>query len=512
MLLIISLLLHLFPIEKEPFDAHCPTIVETVEGNLLSIWKGGVGEGLSSVDMKESSLWASWYQEDQWSDPQVLMEFSSLVWNPVLYQYPEGALYLFYREGDDPRHTVGYMTKSLDGGRSFEQPTPLPNGFFGPTKGRPVLDSQGFLVIGSSIEVEGATALMIDLFDPRENTWSKMTSLSLPNEPFGAIEPVLFYTKEGNLKLFCRDRGPKVGRKGYVWEAISYDEGRSWSSLKPTCLPNCDAPVEVVDLGKERHLLFYHPSHTARDSLRVALSKDDGETFVTLFDVNGEFPSAIKSKEGRIHLVNAFYPEGMDQRRIQHISFDLGVSEMHTIVVGSTNKIKLAAVEEVLCNYPEFACMDVVGKKVDTSVSCQPTTLEETIEGAKVRAKQVKAEGALGMGIESGLMPVPGSDGEYFGICVCVIDDGIEEHIGLSCAHRLPKAVTDAILEDQLDLNQALSQCGLTENTSLGTHEGAIGLFTNGRITRQDYTKQAIICALTSLENKSYFDTLLVAN
>jgi len=51
-------------------------------------------------------------------------------------------------------------------------------------------------------------------------------------------------------------------------------------------------------------------------------------------------------------------------------------------------------------------------------------------------------------------------------------------------------------------MNQAFSRAGLTNNPKLGSQEGAVGLLTKGRLTRKEYTKQAIRTALIHLENE----------
>ena len=53
--------------------------------------------------------------------------------------------------------------------------------------------------------------------------------------------------------------------------------------------------------------------------------------------------------------------------------------------------------------------------------------------------------------------------------------------------------------------NDAFYKLGLTENKKIGSAEGAIGLLTNGRVTRKDYTKQAVHMALIHLENKELY-------
>ena len=89
--------------------------------------------------------------------------------------------------------------------------------------------------------------------------------------------------------------------------------------------------------------------------------------------------------------------------------------------------------------------------------------------------------------------------------CVCAIYDGKDYHLGLSCAFEFPKKVTQMIHEEGIDANEAFYRLGLTADRKIGSSEGAIGMLTKGRMSRKDYTKQAVQMALIHLENKDLY-------
>jgi non-canonical (house-cleaning) NTP pyrophosphatase len=60
-----------------------------------------------------------------------------------------------------------------------------------------------------------------------------------------------------------------------------------------------------------------------------------------------------------------------------------------TIAVGTTNIVKIQAIEEAIKDYPLLAQAKVTSFSVDSEVSEQPISLEETIRGAKNRAKML---------------------------------------------------------------------------------------------------------------------------
>ncbi len=100
------------------------------------------------------------------------MTSNSVSWNPVLCKNKAGELLLFYRVGPDPRHTVSFMKKSVDG-YHWSAEERLPAGFVGPTKNRPLFIGET-LLIPSSVEVghpedsEKETACWIEFLKEKE--------------------------------------------------------------------------------------------------------------------------------------------------------------------------------------------------------------------------------------------------------------------------------------------------------------------------------------------------------
>lgn len=174
---------------------------------------------------------------------------------------------------------------------------------------------------------------------------------------------------------------------------------------------------------------------------------------------------------------------------------------MIKIIVGSKNKVKVEAVTEIVHDYPHLTNAEVEGMNTESGVSSQPKSLEETIRGAMNRAKSAFLNCDYSIGLESGLMEVPYTKGGYMDLCVCAIYDGKEFHIGTSSAWEFPdKNVTHLMINEGLDMSQAINKVGMTKNPLIGSEEGAIGILTKGRIDRKEYTKQALRTALIHLE------------
>lgn len=159
------------------------------------------------------------------------------------------------------------------------------------------------------------------------------------------------------------------------------------------------------------------------------------------------------------------------------------------IHVASKNPVKIKAVEETLVDYPLFRDAKVIGVDVGSGVSEQPKSLEETVQGAVNRAIECFKGNSYGFGIESGLMEVPHTKTGKMDFCACVIYDGKQTHLGLSCAFEFPRKIAKMVHELGIDANEAFYRCGLTTNRKVGSSEGAISLLTKGRISRKEYSK-----------------------
>ncbi len=182
-----------------------------------------------------------------------------------------------------------------------------------------------------------------------------------------------------------------------------------------------------------------------------------------------------------------------------------------TIIVGSTNHLKVTAVQEICGQYPLLENAHVIAIESPSLVAEQPLSLEETIKGAQNRAQNAFNSQScnLGFGIESGLFPVVQAKTGYMTVCACAIYDGTKFYIGLSSAFESPVQITRLMVVDGLTMAQAFNKTGVVSNPKLGsTGGGAVGLLTKGRVDRIAYSKQAIIMAMIELENAELFKQL----
>ncbi len=179
------------------------------------------------------------------------------------------------------------------------------------------------------------------------------------------------------------------------------------------------------------------------------------------------------------------------------------------IGIGTKNEVKVNALKETIKDYPFLAFASIVPREVPSEVAEQPKSLEETIRGAKKRAKNAFIGCDLSFGIEDGLIKVPETKTGYLNICVCAVYDVENYYLGMSSAFEYPEKIVKILFREGLDVNQAFFEAGLTKNKKIGSFEGAVGILTKGRWQRADTVKQSIISALVALDNKELYSSNL---
>ena len=167
------------------------------------------------------------------------------------------------------------------------------------------------------------------------------------------------------------------------------------------------------------------------------------------------------------------------------------LEDIRTVAVGSANPVKLAAARAVIAGAASHA--SVVAHPVPSGVADQPFGDEETIRGARARARaaQLAADADLGIGLEGGVVDSPGGM-RTCAWCVVVHRDG-REGVGGSLAMPLPDAVA-AMIRAGEELGHAMDRLVEARGTKHGA--GAVGILTDGRIDRQGAYEVLVTYAL----------------
>ncbi|MBD3341671.1 MAG: DUF84 family protein [Candidatus Lokiarchaeota archaeon] len=170
------------------------------------------------------------------------------------------------------------------------------------------------------------------------------------------------------------------------------------------------------------------------------------------------------------------------------------------INIGSRNQNKINAVKRAISDFTDWNC-EFNPLEVDSSISEEPSSLNETIDGAINRAKNSFKDCNYSIGLEDGTMEVTHASSGHLNFCACAIYDGKNIHVGLSPSFEHPPKVAKLIFQEGLGLNEAYFKSGLTDKPNLGSAEGVLGVLTSSKLTREDYTMYSVIMALSHLLN-----------
>ncbi|NPA27011.1 MAG: inosine/xanthosine triphosphatase [Chloroflexi bacterium] len=166
-------------------------------------------------------------------------------------------------------------------------------------------------------------------------------------------------------------------------------------------------------------------------------------------------------------------------------------------VVGSTNPVKLEAVRRALEALDGPNAWHVLGRAVSSGVGDQPRSDQETRRGARQRARasrQLVPQADLWIGLEGGIERIEGM--WYTFGWVAALNPAGHWGSARSAAFPLPPAVA-RLLDQGWELGPADDAVFGTQQSK--QHLGAVGLVTEGRLTRADLYAQAALLALTPL-------------
>jgi len=331
-----------FIYEAAPFpQCHASTIAETPAG-LVAAFFGGTRERNPDVE-----IYVSRRENNHWTTPVsvangiINSNTRQPTWNPVLYQVPGGELLLFYKVGPSPATWKGWMKSSKDYGVSWSEARALPEGFIGPVKNKPVLLANGVMLSPSSKEGEG-WKVHFEASSDFGATWTMIGPIN-DGKTTNAIQPSILHYKDGRLQILARSK------ERAILQSWSTDNGKTWSPLKPTELPNNNSGTDAVTLKDGRQLLVYNhvlpPDSVkngkgARTPLNLAYSRD-GKTWYAAAILEDSpisqysYPSIIQGSDGMVHIVYTWRRE-----RIKYVKIDPSKLEGKKIVNGKWPAMK----------------------------------------------------------------------------------------------------------------------------------------------------------------------------
>lgn len=171
------------------------------------------------------------------------------------------------------------------------------------------------------------------------------------------------------------------------------------------------------------------------------------------------------------------------------------------VAVGSTNPVKVRAVEEVLRTF--YPGAEVFGVDVSSEVGAQPIGMQETVLGAVNRAREALRHGELGVGIEAGLLEVPFTLTGYMDVQFCAISDGEVITLGAGSGFEYPPSVIRQVLRGR-EVGKVMEE--LSGIAEIGRKGGAIGFLSKGKLSRKELTKQAVLMAMLPRINRELYE------
>ena len=229
-----------------------------------------------------------------WSEPFELQANIGQIncMTPSLLRLPSGRLLLEFMRKDAEHRTGGIadptqglpgllypMVKhSDDDGETWSEPRQIPaeDDYWCSCHDRLFRSSSGRVLLPMSTRV-GAFCWFSD---DEGQTWRMSAQpIMAPEELQGYTEPIVAQMNDGRLKMWLRNKG----RRFHV--AISDDDGDSWT-LHSRWGPNArSAPCMVRRIADTGDLLILWNNNQVRTPLTAAISKDEGETWTHIRDL-----------------------------------------------------------------------------------------------------------------------------------------------------------------------------------------------------------------------------------
>lgn len=269
-----------FIFEQEKFfpQCHASTLAILENGDIVASWFGGTHEKHPDV-----AIWLSRRQNGKWSDPVKIADKEDIpCWNPVLFNSPQGKLFLFYKVGKTIPNWKTMVMTSDDGGFTWSEPKELVEGDIGgrgPVRCKPIVLSNGAWLAPASIETWKSWDAFVDMSMDNGETWIKSEFIPIDHKKLkgkGIIQPTLWESEPGKVHMLLRST------EGFIYRSDSNDFGVTWSPAYPTELPNNNSGIDLIKMDNGILVLVYNPvsgNWAERTPIVCSISKDNGHTW-----------------------------------------------------------------------------------------------------------------------------------------------------------------------------------------------------------------------------------------
>jgi predicted neuraminidase len=275
---------HVFEDDRPFPQCHASTMIGLNNGSYLLAWFAGSHEKNDDV-----GIWMADGRPGNWSDPFMAVKIrDDPHWNPVLFNDPDGRIYLYFKVGKEIDYWETWVQHSDDLGKTWSTPqelVPGDKGGRGPVRNQPIVLSNGTWLAPASIERNKVWNVFVDRSEDGGKTWRATDTLQLNRNIItgeGVIQPAFWESKPGKVHMLMRSSS------GNICRSDSEDYGKTWSPVYETNLPNNNSGIDVAHIAADTLVVIYNPvdeNWGKRHPISVAVSVDNGATWPLIFDI-----------------------------------------------------------------------------------------------------------------------------------------------------------------------------------------------------------------------------------
>lgn len=293
---------------KPPFkETHASTLIHLKDGSFLVAAFAGTKEGNDDV-----GIWMVKGKPGNWGVPFRIAKIKDDAhWNPVLFQSPEGKIFLFFKVGKRIATWNTWVITSVDEGRTWSEPYELVPGDFGgrgPVRNKPIVLSNGVWIAGASNE-NGPWNVFFDRSEDGGKTWTATLYVDIDRISLGAgekkidtsgilseglrdtiaqyrkggvIQPTLWESEPGHVHALLRST------YGVVCRTDSKDYGKTWSPVYSISFPNPNSGIDLTKLVDGTLVMASNQDNAnwgSRGVLSLFVSKDNGFTWTKVYEL-----------------------------------------------------------------------------------------------------------------------------------------------------------------------------------------------------------------------------------
>ena len=264
--------------------------VEVKGGRILLAWSDFYGGPTDYSAGKVSGVISS-DGGRTWGEKFTMLENTAVIntMMPSLLRLQSGELALFYLKMEDLGDSRMFVRKSYDEGESWGDEVCVTSdvAYHAPANDRVIQLSSGRILLPESVGKTsfpdgGGSQLMSYYSDDNGDSWHRASgNAEVPN---GGAEPSAVERKDGSLLMVIRTP------LAHLYRCESFDGGDTWSVPVPMALVSATSPPNVKRIPSTEDLLLVwnHSLTGARNPLTATISKDDGETWGNVRDLEDD--------------------------------------------------------------------------------------------------------------------------------------------------------------------------------------------------------------------------------